>query len=72
MGVSGLNIEFYDAEPSRVMCLGCVVDRRRIERLRRDTFSCLGRVSSGVENLGGQRDLVARLHRRRTFEEAVM
>ena len=33
VGVSGLNIEFQDAEPSRVMCLGCVVDRGRIEGL---------------------------------------
>ena len=45
--MSGLNIEFQDAEPSGVMCLGCVVNRGRIERLRRDHSSRLGRASSG-------------------------
>ena len=40
--MSGLNVEFQEAEPSRVMHLGCVVDRGRIERLRRDIFSCRG------------------------------
>ena len=54
-GVSGLNVEFQEAEPSRVMHLGCVVDRGRIERPRRDTFSCLGRVSSGSGESGWPR-----------------
>ena len=35
-----------------VMCLGCVVDRGRTERLRRDTLSCPGRVSSGSGDSG--------------------
>ena len=39
-------VEFQEAWPSRVMYLGCVVDRGRIERLGRDTVSCPGRVSS--------------------------
>ena len=60
--MSGLNVELQEAELLRVMYLGCVVDRGRIEWLRRDTFSCRGRVSLGMENQGGQRDLVARLH----------
>ena len=51
--MSGLNVEFQEAEPSWVMHLGCVVDRGRIERLRCDTFSCRGRVSLGMGNLGG-------------------
>ena len=62
--MSRLNVEFQEAEPSRVMCLGCVVDRG-IRRLRRHTFSC---PLLGVENLGGP---MAQLHGGRTFEEAV-
>ena len=38
-------VESQQAYPWRVMYLGCVVDRGRIERLGRDTFSCPGRVS---------------------------
>ena len=57
-----LNVEFQEAEPSRVMHLGCVVDRGRIERLRYDTFSCLGRVSSGSGESGWPKRLVTRLH----------
>ena len=30
--MSGLNVELREAEPSWVASLGCVVDRRRIER----------------------------------------
>ena len=52
VGVSGLNVEFQEAEAWRVAYLGCVVDRGRIEWLRRDTFSCLGRVSSGSGESG--------------------
>ena len=45
-GGSG-GVEFQEASPSPVMYLGCVVVHRgRIERLGRDTVSCLGRVSS--------------------------
>ena len=69
--MSGLNVEFQEAEPSRVMYLGSVVDRGRIEWLRRDSFFCPGRYLLGVENLGGQRDLVPGLHGGRTFEDAV-
>ena len=69
--MSGLNVEFQEAEPSWVMYLGCDVNRGRIERLKGDTFSCPGRVSLGMGNLGGQRELVARLHGGRTFEETV-
>ena len=50
--MSGLDVDFQEAEPSRVAYLGCVVDRGRIERLRHDTFSCLGRVSSGSGEYG--------------------
>ena len=41
--MSGLNVEVQEAAPSQVMYLGCVVIRGRIERLKRDTFSCPAR-----------------------------
>ena len=62
--MSGLNVEFQEAEPSRVMYLGCVVDRVTLSLVQ-------GGYLLGVENLGGQRGLVAQLHGGRTFEEAV-
>ena len=55
-----LNVEFQEAEPSRVMHLGCVVDRRRIERLMILSLVQRG-YHLGVENLGGQRDLAGGL-----------
>ena len=66
--MSGLNVEFQEAEPSRVMYLGCVVDRGRIERLKRGTFSCPGRPSSesGIWVAKG-----TWLHGGRMFDEAV-
>jgi hypothetical protein len=61
--VCGLNIEFQEAESSRVMHLSCVVDRGEVRAAGWGvTHSpvrsvCLLR----VESLGGQRNLVARM-----------
>ena len=68
--MSGLNVELQEAEPSWVASLGGVADRRRIEWLMILSLVQRGYLQ-GVENLGGQRDLVARLDGGRTFDEAV-
>ena len=70
-GVSGLNVELQEAEASRVAYLGCVIDRGRIGRLRRDTFPCPGRVSSGSGESGWLKRPGGMVAWGRTFEEAV-
>jgi len=71
-GVSGLNVEFQEAEPSSCIWVVSSVEER-FERLAGVTLSPIrGECMLGVENLGGQRDLVAWLDGGRMFEEAAV
>ena len=60
-----------EAELSWVICLGSIVDRGRTERLRRDTFSCPGRLSAGSGDSKWAKRPGGRVAWGRTFEDAV-